>query len=71
MIILEVLNSQPLPQVGGHCLETSTRAGMGTGHRQDELGRVGWLGGGMVLGSGRCLGSVGGGRWIWVKIGCS
>ena len=35
MIVLEVLNAQPLPQVGGHCLETNTRAGMGTGHRQD------------------------------------
>ena len=35
MIVLEVLNAQPPPQVGGHCLETSTRAGMGTGHRQD------------------------------------
>ena len=34
MIVLEVLNAQPLPQVGRHCLETSTRAGIGTGHRQ-------------------------------------
>ena len=25
------MNAQALPQVGGHCLETSTRAGMGTG----------------------------------------
>ena len=31
------------------------------GWGQDIEGRVGWLCGGMALGSGRCLGSVGGG----------
>ena len=31
MIILEVLNAQPLSQMGEHCLEASNRAGMGTG----------------------------------------